>query len=306
MTAKVALTGGTGFIGSSILKYLLLAGHTVYLLARNPSKVSHPSDQLKIIHGSLQHHSAVNQLTKDTSVIIHCAGRVRGRTMDQFDVDNVQTTRFLLDAATKHNRLRHFIYISSLAARNPELSNYAKSKKLSEDLLKAQPHLAATIIRPPAVYGHNDKELRPLFNWLRRGIMWVPGNATNRFSLLHCDDLGQLVAQLATQTPFSTKIFEPDDNNGMGYRWTDLQTIAATVFDRRIRCFTIPPAILNGAAQLNMIFSYLANSSPMLTPGKTRELLHADWVSDPDKAVAGWQPTIDFSVGLKKLYSLDN
>ena len=306
MTAKVALTGGTGFIGSSILKYLLLAGHTVYLLARDSSKVGNSSEQLKIIPGSLRHHSSIDQLINGTNVIIHCAGRVRGRSMDQFDADNVQTTQFLLDAASKHKEVQHFIYISSLAARHPELSHYAKSKKLSEDLFKAYPHLPVTIIRPPAVYGHNDKELRPLFDWLQRGIMWVPGNAHNRFSLLHCDDLGQLVTQLTTHAPSSTKVFEPDDNNGVGYRWKDLQTIAAAVFDRRIRCITIPPTILNGAAQLNMIFSYLTNSSPMLTPGKTRELLYTDWVSESAKAVADWQATIDLGVGLRKLYSLDN
>ena len=55
-----------------------------------------------------------------------------------------------------------------------------------------------------------------------------------------------------------------------------------------------------------MLFSTVLNRSPMLTPGKVRELVYPNWVSDPEKMVADWQPEIKFEVGLENLYTQDH
>jgi len=300
-TKVVALTGGTGFIGSTVLKYLLAAGHIVRLLVRDPRKFDSLPSQLHVVPGNLQDRRSLETLVKNTEVIVHCAGRVRGSTQEEFNLDNVLGTRALLDTAIRHTHLQHFIHISSLAAREPHLSLYAGSKKLSEDVLRDHQFQFWTIIRPPAVYGPKDKELRLLFNWMRRGMMWVPGDITNRFSLLHSEDLGQLIAHQILESPPTTRIFEPDDGKNHGYQWIDLQKTASDLYGHRVRCLTIPPSILHSAAHVNVIFCKIFNNAPMLTPGKVRELLHKNWVSDPTKAVPSWKPTIDFSVGLRTL-----
>lgn len=300
MTITVALTGGTGFVGSTLLPHLLASGHSVRALARNPAKIVARSTQLTIVQGDLQNRQALKQLVTDADMVIHCAGRVRGRTAAEFAIDNVTATQSLLELVSNTT---HFVYISSLAARLPALSFYADSKKRAEDLVTGRQSGCWTIIRPPAVYGPNDRELRPLFDWMSRGIMWVPGNLRNRFSLLHATDLARFVGHIVTRPQATAQIHEPNDGKESGYQWNELQTIAAAVFNRRIRCITIPRAILNGAAHTNMIFSGLTNTSPMLTRGKVRELLHPDWVSDPEKMLAGWHAGIDFKVGLKNLYT---
>ena len=300
MTITVALTGGTGFIGSTLLPHLLSSGHAVRALARNPATIIERSAQLTIVKGDLHNRQALEQLITGADTVIHCAGRVRGRSAAEFTIDNVTATQSLLEVATNTT---HFVYISSLAARLPALSYYANSKKRAEDLVTGRQSGCWTIIRPPAVYGPNDRELRPLFDWMSRGIMWVPGNPHNRFSLLHATDLARFVGEIVTQPQATAQIHEPNDGKESGYQWTELQTIAASVFNRRIRCFTVPEAILNGAAHANMIFSGVRNTSPMLTPGKVRELLHTDWVSDPKNSLAGWHAGIDFKVGLKNLYT---
>ena len=300
MLRAVALTGGTGFIGGILLPQLLKAGHNVRLLARNPADVKIDSPQLTLVPGNLQDQTALRTLVNGVDTIVHCAGRVRGRSYSDFARDNVTATQSLLDATTDDV---HFIYISSLAAREPSLSHYAASKKLAEDVVRSHQTVNWTIIRPPAVYGAGDKELRPLFDWMRRGLLWVPGHPGNRFSLLHVLDLARLVNHMVEQPKASLQIHEPHDGKEQGYQWPELQAIAASVFNKRIRCYTIPKAILNTAAYANMIFSTLANRSPMLTPGKVRELIQSNWVSDPNKSVAGWQPQIDFKVGLQNIYT---
>ena len=58
--------------------------------------------------------------------------------------------------------MRRFVHVSSLAAREPELSDYGASKARSEELVaRLGPRLA--IVRPPAVYGPGDQETLELF-----------------------------------------------------------------------------------------------------------------------------------------------
>ena len=61
----------------------------------------------------------------------------------------------------------------SLAAREPELSNYGWSKAESETLVRAA-HIDWTIIRPPAVYGPGDGETLELFAMAKRGLVIAP------------------------------------------------------------------------------------------------------------------------------------
>ncbi len=300
MARSVALTGGTGFIGSSVLSKLLAAGHSVRLLARKPAKIPLKSNQLYIISGDLHNRSALTELIDDADTIVHCAGRVRGRNPTEFNSDNVIATQALLDISKNHT---HFVYMSSLAAREPTLSDYAASKMQAERLVRAQSTGNWTIIRPPAVYGAADLEIRPIFDWMRRGILWIPGNPSNRFSILHVNDLASLVAYIVECAGPMSQILEPHDGVNKGYQWSDLQDLAASVFNRKIYPYTIPRRILDAAAHTNMLFSTLTNRSPMLTPGKVRELVHSNWVSDSAKSVTGWQPQIDLKAGLKNLYS---
>ena len=304
MAKSVALTGGTGFIGSTLLNTLLESGNLVRLLVRHPEKLSSPPPGLSLVNGDLQNRSALTDLVRDTEVVIHCAGRVRGSSLAEFTRDNSESTRQLFTIAEQEGSVRHFIYISSLAARHPELSNYAASKKMAEDvLISQQDSLAWTIIRPPAVYGPADRELRPLFDWMRKGILWVPGNSENKFSLLHSDDLYQFVVRLVTQPPTSGLILEPDDGKHLGYQWNDLQAIGEDLFNRRVKKIILPPFIMLSAAHTNMIFSNLQKKSPMLTVGKARELMYSNWVSDYETKVNDWEPTVDLRTGLKNIYS---
>ena len=83
-----------------------------------------------------------------------------------------------------------FLLMSSLAARMPQLSDYAASKRRGELAVEAAPeNLRWTVLRPPAVYGPGDRELLPLFRWVARGIAPLPAGGGGRFSLLYVDDL---------------------------------------------------------------------------------------------------------------------
>jgi 2-alkyl-3-oxoalkanoate reductase len=297
----IALTGSTGFIGSHILKSLLANDFRVRILVRNSNKaISHPN--IEVISGDLHNQSSLDKLTVGVDCVIHCAGRVRGANAATFIHDNVHATKNILSTSIQTHKVR-FILISSLSAREPSISDYANSKYCSESALK-QSHLSQwTIIRPPAVYGPGDTELKPVFDWMKRGVLWVPGSEQQRFSLLHVADLSQLIIdQLDIKTEYKF-ILEPDD--GKQYSWQLVQHIGEDFFHRKIRMIRIPTPLLSFAAHSNVLLSKLSNRSPMLTPGKVRELLHNSWVSESTPSNTNWNPKIDLKIGLGTLYSRD-
>ena len=296
----VALTGSTGFIGSHILKLLLTNNVHIKVLVRNPHKISVRHTNIEIISGDLHDRSSLIKLTSNVDAVIHCAGRVKGASSSVFANDNIEGTKNIL-SASEENNVSRFILISSLSAREPSISDYAQSKYASEVALK-QSHIEQwTIIRPPAIYGPGDTELKPIFDWMKRGILWVPGSRKQQFSLLHVADLSQLIIDQLNSSNLSRRTLEPDD--GHLYNWQKIQQICANFFNKNITMLHLPSSLLSLVAHLNVLLSKPLNYSPMLTPGKVRELLHDDWASQSTTAIANWSPKVDLKKGLTTLYS---
>ena len=296
----VALTGSSGFIGAHLLTLLLANNFRIRILVRNTNTTSNNHPNIETIVGNLHNQDALNRLTSKVDYIIHCAGRVRGANAAPFTHDNIIGTKNILTAATQANQGK-FIFISSLSAREPSISDYANSKHAGEFALKQSDLKRWTIIRPPAVYGPGDAELKPIFDWMQRGVLWVPGNAKQKFSLIHIDDLTQLViAQLHPTSEIGNTI-EPDD--GQQYDWRQIQQISENFFLRKIRIIHVPSPILSVTAHSNVLLSKVLDYTPMLTPGKVRELLHRNWVSEGNACITNWKPKVDLKIGLGTLYS---
>ncbi len=195
MSRIVALTGATGFIGQVIWQFLLKAGWTVRPLVRPSSHfLAQRVSTDDVIQGTLREESSLQALVEGVDAVVHCAGTVRGRTHSDFSEANVEGVRRLVQIASSHCPRARFVLISSLAAREPQLSSYAKSKRDGEEVLSSLAgSMPWVILRPPAVYGPCDRALRPLFSWIRRGIGIRLGEKDARFSMLYVDDLAEAV-----------------------------------------------------------------------------------------------------------------
>lgn len=304
VTSVVALTGSTGFIGSTILHNLISRGISVRILVRDKNKFNNLlPENIEVISGDLANKTAISQLVDGVSTIIHCAGRVRGKTYSEFKTDNIDGTNNLIGIASNSHHLNQFIHISSLAARQPELSHYSQSKHEGELLFTENSFKKWVIVRPPAVYGPGDSELKPLFDWTRRGILWVLGNPKQHFSLLHVEDLSRLILKLIESKVANQLILEPDDGYVGSYNWQAIQDITSEYFNKKVNLVPLPSSMLLSAAHMNVVFSKIINYSPMLTPGKVKELVHDNWSSNTSCSIPQWSPTIDLKTGLSTLYS---
>lgn len=272
---------------------------------RDASRASNLIDaNVTLVAGSLDDTQSLHTLLKNCDAVIHCAGAVRGQSQSEFNHTNVLGTERLLEAVNNQSKVPKFLLISSLAAREPELSWYAQSKYQAEQLLRAQPDtLDWTILRPPAVYGPGDKEMLPIFKAMVRGIAPIPGDTSARTSLVHVDDVVSAITALLRLTQLERATYTLDDGKTNGYDWAEIADEVAAVWHCKVRLVRIPAPLLNAFASINLTLSKILGYAPMLTPAKLRELRHSDWVvSNADiTAATGWQPHISFKTGLERL-----
>lgn len=300
----VALTGGTGFIGRILINQLLLAGHAVRALARpHPGRTLARQAGLTWIAGDLTDTAALAQLVDGADAVIHCAGAVRGANRADFDRVNEAGVQHMVRAALGAASCRRFLLLSSLAARAPELSDYAGSKRRGEAMLVAEGNrLGWSILRPPAVYGPGDREMVGLFHSMARGWAPVPGNGRGRFSLIYVEDLATAILAWLHCGQDTQHVYEVDDGHAGGYDWNTAMAIASRVLrgGRPVRALHIPVGLLRALGALNLVTAGLRGTAPMLTPGKVRELTHDNWVCDSSafQQMTGWRPAFPFDRGL--------
>jgi 2-alkyl-3-oxoalkanoate reductase len=304
MTGTVAVTGATGFIGGMLVRYMLAAGWRVKALVRPRSARLLPETPgLEVITGSLHDSESLQRLVQEASAVVHCAGAVRGATAADFNAVNVGGLKQLLREVRSQSPRPRFLLLSSLAARAPELSHYAFSKRQGEQVLAAMADdMEWVALRPPAVYGPGDKELLPLFQWMGRGIAPVLGETYARVSMLYVEDLCAAVLSWLNAGSCRSGVYELNDTQVGGYSWDEIIAKVTALRARPIIRLPLPGPLLRSIAAMNVTAARLIGYAPMLTPGKVRELRHPDWVSDNTALTdaLGWQPVYSLERGLQR------
>jgi nucleoside-diphosphate-sugar epimerase len=305
MPPTLAITGATGFIGAALLRKLAGHGWRVRALYRTRTGAMpgiRTDNDMQWIQGSLDDSESVARLVQGAEAVIHCAGAVRGASQEQFDRVNVAGVARLARAARHSRPMPRFLLISSLAAREPQLSFYAASKRGGEEVLRSTAQgMPWCVLRPPAVYGPGDREMRPLLKAMQRGVAPVLGRTVARFSLIYVDDLADAVRHIVDWPTWEAGPFELHDGHTGGYSWHEVIDTVARIVRRPVRILRVPRAVLNAAASANQTGARLMGYLPMLTPGKVRELTHPDWVCNdaPFRGATGWRPSVALEDGLR-------
>ncbi|MCE5255545.1 MAG: NAD(P)-dependent oxidoreductase, partial [Spirochaetaceae bacterium] len=194
---RVAVTGGTGFIGSHIVEGLLENGYEVSCLLRPGRPLGWLEGlTIRVCRGDIDSGEGLNALLDGCHTLVHAAGLTRALTEDRFRVVNVLGSAKLAAAAGRAAEnaakagnsaahIEHIIAISSLAAVGPShndkgvgaddelrpLTPYGRSKVEMEQVMRsiAGP-IPCTFLRPPTVYGPRDRDTLELFRMAKRGI----------------------------------------------------------------------------------------------------------------------------------------
>ena len=278
----VTVTGATGFLGRYLVPALAADGWRIRVLARRD--VIHPlwrGLEGEVVPGDLGDDRALDRACAGADVVIHGAGLIKARSRAAFFIVNEQGARRVAERAEGA-----VLLISSLAAREPGLSDYAASKRAGETAAHAVLGERLTIVRPPALYGPGDAETLPLFQLAAASPILPLLDPKARMAMMHVEDAARQIAALTGQPGGQT--LSLSDPRPQGYGWREVFQTAADAFGRRPRFQRIPNAALGVVAVMGAARG--GRSAPMLTFGKLRELTHLDWSVAPGEQISGLPP----------------
>jgi nucleoside-diphosphate-sugar epimerase len=278
----VAVTGATGFLGLHLIPALARAGAHIRILTRRST--AHPAWQgiaFETVCGSLEDAGALEQLVTGVDAVVHVAGLIKARNRAEFLRTNQGGSGAIATAARRYAPQAQFVAVSSLAAREPQLSDYAFSKRMGEDAARAAyadaPH-KLTIIRPPAIYGPWDRETLKVFRAVTRSF--VPVFGQNRATIIHAADAAAAITAIATGDGPSG-VYTLADDHPQGYTMAELLAEAARATGHSPRFIRVPDGVVRAAGHISGWRGRWRGQTPIFTAGKAREVLHPDWSISP-------------------------
>jgi len=157
---RIAITGGTGFVGGHLARRLVELGHAVVLVARGVDR--HDPEILRLprvsfVPGGVNNRGKLARAFEACSAIAHCAGINREIGTQAFKRVHVEGTRNVVEAA-KRAGVKKIVLFSFLRARPACGSGYHESKWTAEELVRSS-GLDFTVLKPGVIYGKGDHML---------------------------------------------------------------------------------------------------------------------------------------------------
>jgi nucleoside-diphosphate-sugar epimerase len=298
---EVLVTGATGFIGGHLVHWLLKTqpSWTIYMLCRRKTARVRQLESLgaHLILGDLGQLSSLAALNRPWKFVFHVAGVVAGLKAHDYRVGNVTATQNLLQAILPHQKvIDRFVLVSSLAATGPAkdrgrpcieadsdpVSQYGRSKLEAEQCV-IQSGLPFTIIRPPVVFGPQDKGVFTLFQAVSRGVVPQFSGPLRYFSVVYVGDLVQAMVELAQKEQALGKTFFVHQSDPVSF--TELaEGIQKAVGRRRVIYLRIPRMGLRLAAWMAHFWGRLRGQALPLNLDKVQEIEQIYWVSSCQQA----------------------
>ena len=227
----VLVTGGTGFLGTSLARRLLADGARVRVLARSPAKAE-PLAKMgaEIVLGDINDQPAVSRAADGAQVVYHLAGPllVPGIPAEEYGRTHVTGTKLLLDCCEQQPGLERIVYCSTTGvlgvtgdrpAGEESLfrptNAYEWAKAAAEAAVRARwgPGFPTVIVRPGLVYGPGDIHLLPFFQSILRHRFRPIGRREAWLHPVYIDDMTEALVH-AGERPSASASTSPG-----GSRW---------------------------------------------------------------------------------------
>ena len=214
MMRRAFVTGASGFVGRNLVNQLLARGCEVRCLVRSTSSIRHLRQPgIALCTGNLCTGEGLETAVSGCDTVFHAAGSTRAlRVADLMQV-NATGTWHVARACSRQPEPPVMVLVSSLAAAGPSrngrvkteadrpvpVSHYGRSKRAGELAAAAwAAQVPLTIVRPGIVFGPWGREMYPLFHSIDRlGIHVIPTFGRTPMSLIHSDDLSELLIRAA-------------------------------------------------------------------------------------------------------------
>jgi nucleoside-diphosphate-sugar epimerase len=291
------LTGATGFLGAHVARALLARGWRVRALARGGAgRLRDLAQGVEAIEGDLSERTDLAAAAAGADAVVHVAGVIKARTLEEYREVNVRGTQRLAEAAGRSAPGALFLLVSSQAAAGPApegpdgrrgvtesdparpVSWYGISKKEGEDAVRALWKGPWIVARPSVVFGPGDRGLLVLFRAAARGWLPVP-NGSARVQVIRAERAAEAIARAADRRDLAGRTGFLADPQPLSI--LELSRAIARLPPKPARLVPVPPALVRAAGALETVVEAVTRKSQPFNADKAREILAGDWVCDP-------------------------
>lgn len=308
---KIAVTGGTGFIGAALLPALLARGISVRLLARGSATPRLFASDIDVRSGDLADMAALAALAQGVDCVIHLAGYAHATSkplpaeLERHRRVNLEGTQNLFRCAAEAG-VRRFVFVSSVKAGGEDAHEclneasarlpadpYGRIKRETEDWLfehGARHGVEISVLRPALVYGPGVKgNLAALLRAIDRGRFPPVPETHNVRSMVSVQDLVVAVLAATVRIEAAGQVCIVDD--GEAYSTRRIYTAMANALGKPIPSWSLPAGALRALGHIGDLGeAVLRRSLPFNGTLATRLLDSACYRSIHADTVLGFKP----------------
>lgn len=214
MAQRYLITGGAGFLGINLARFLLARGHEVVSLDLAPFDYPDCKDQVKAVTGDIRKREDVDRAMEGVQVVVHTAAALPLYKKADILSTDIDGTRTVVDSAFRHG-VERLIHISSTAVygipdHHPLLEDdklqgvgpYGQAKIAAEEVCLdyRKKGMCIPILRPKSFIGPERLGVFALlYDWAQDGRGFpVLGSGNNRYQYLDVEDLCDAIYLAAT------------------------------------------------------------------------------------------------------------
>lgn len=190
---KIAITGGTGFIGRHLARDLIGHRHEVVVIARGLyNRNTQPIEGARFVSLDIIDTGKLTEAFEGCDAVVHCAGTSVEDGRQTFHQLHVEGTRSAVQAA-ENAGVKKFVLVSYLSVRPNVRSEYHTTKWQGEEIVRAS-GLNYTILKAGLIYGRGDHLINNLSSLFRKmPVFAVVGLREKTVRIVAVEDLVDVI-----------------------------------------------------------------------------------------------------------------